>query len=66
MNANQTTTSFPAVHRGETPQALSLETLELVQQVLTHAIADLRDNATAAAARDAGALEYASWLQRRH
>lgn len=51
------------------PQPVSLETLAVVEQVLADLLSALRGRqATQAtqAARDAGAVEYASWLPPRH
>jgi hypothetical protein len=48
------------------PEPLSLETLAVVQQVLGEVLQGLRQRATAHAAREAGAIEYASWLQHLH
>ena len=51
---------------GQCPEPLSLETLAVIQQVLGEVLHDLRQRVTAQAGREAGAIEYASWLQRLH
>ena len=58
----------PQVHAtaGECQQPLSLETLAVIQQVLGEVLHGLRQRVTAQAAREAGAIEYTSWLQRLH
>jgi hypothetical protein len=58
----------PQVHAtaGECPEPLSLETLAVIQQALGEVLQGLRQRATAHAAREAGAREYASWLPRLH
>ena len=58
----------PQVHAtvGECQQPLSLETLAVIQQVLGDVLQGLRQRASAQAAREAGATEYASWLLRLH
>ena len=43
---------------------LSLPTLELVERALVDTLHGLRQNVTGPADRDAGAIEYASWLRR--
>lgn len=56
----------PAPQRGAAggnPEALPLETLAALQQVLGEVIDGLRERATAQVAREAGAIEYASWLR---
>ena len=50
----------------ECPEPLSLETLAVVQQVLAEVLQGLRQRAAPQAAREAGAIEYASWLQHLH
>ncbi len=66
MTVNQTTTSAIQHRPGEMSPGPSLETLEAVQQVLVQALGGLRESLAAPAAREAGEIEYASWLQRRH
>lgn len=58
----------PHVHAmaGECPEPLSLETIAVIQQVLGEVLHGLRQRVTAQAAREAGAIEYTSWLQRLH
>jgi hypothetical protein len=58
----------PQVHAtaGECPQPLSLETVAVIQQAVGEVLQGLRQRATAQAAREAGALEYASWLTLLH
>ena len=51
---------------GECPQPLSLETIAVIQQVLGEVLHGLRQRVTAQAAREAGAIEYTSWLRRLH
>lgn len=44
------------------PQPVSLETLAVVEQVLADLLSTLRGRQATQAARDAGVVEYASWL----
>jgi len=67
MTVNQTTTSSPqptGAIAGQQP--LSLPTLELVERALADTLHGLRQSVTGPADRDAGAIEYASWLRRLH
>jgi hypothetical protein len=48
------------------PEPLSLETIAVIQQVLGDVLHALRERVTGHAARDAGAIEYASWRQHLH
>ena len=48
------------------PEPLSLETIAVIQQVLSDVLHGLRERATGHPARDAGAIEYASWRQHLH
>ena len=48
---------------GECPEPLSLETIAVIQQVLGEVLHDLRQRVTAQAGREAGAIEYTSWLR---
>ncbi len=54
--------SHPA---GDVPQPVSLETIALIEQVLAQLLGALRARITAPATRDAGAIEYDSWLRGR-
>jgi hypothetical protein len=58
----------PQVHgtARERPEPLSLETIAVIQQVLGDVLHALRERVTGHAARDAGAIEYASWRQHLH
>lgn len=59
----------PAPHvqmAGDGPEPLSLETLAVVQQVMGEVLHGLRQRVAAQAEREAGAIEYASWLQSLH
>ena len=58
----------PHVHAmaGDGPEPLSLETLAVVQQVMGEVLHGLRQRVATQAAREAGAIEYASWLQSLH
>jgi hypothetical protein len=50
--------------RGDVPQPVSLETIAVVEQMLTDMLRGLREKATSQpAAADAGAIEYESWLR---
>ena len=51
---------------GECPEPLSLETIAVIQQVLGEVLHGLRQRVTTHAAREAGAIEYTSWLRRLH
>jgi len=67
MTVNQMTTPVAqqtGALAGKHP--LSLPTLELVERALVDTLQVLRQNVTGPADRDAGAIEYASWLRRPH
>jgi len=67
MTVNQTPTPVPqqtSATAGQHP--LSLSTLELVERALADTLHGLRQSVTGPADRDAGAIEYASWLRRLH
>jgi hypothetical protein len=67
MTVNQMTTPVPQQTGAmASKDPLFLPTLELVERALVDTLHGLRQSVTGPADRDAGAIEYASWLRRLH
>lgn len=67
MTVNQMPTPIPQQTGAmASKHPLSLPTLELVERALVDTLHGLRQGVTGPADRDAGAIEYASWLRHLH